>query len=594
VTLPMTAFKFFAPQLVASRDATTGQLRLEGIASSTVRDHHGDTISEKALRKMAATAEAGMVIFMNHSYEVPKDVFGTCEKSMVRKTAERDAAGNSIFDFRIGVVVAQSNAEAVKTFELIEKDKVKLGISIGAMLPEGGYTLDKSEGGRLLIDDIDLIEASIVSIPANPRAWVDYAVKSIFGAYPTLIDDKTKLYSRENPRFSAKRASFLDQLEKGGTMPEADPDEEQESEGTGEVMTGIEVPADGTMTTLTVGDEVDDGSGLPEVADGESTVIERTLQPGEKLAEATDVVQALEAAGATAVPIPEPGHDHLELGDELDVEAHDPDVHKAKAPKMHQHPHAHSHDHEHEHGYDDSKTVHAHGHAHQHSHDHGADHEHDDTQNDYSHNHPHSGSWNNEDHAHGDGAVKADPEPTLQKTVVPDKLASTVTVWESEDGTITEVNTGRKRAKAGENQSVQDSLEPETTGGSSGAEASSEVITASAEPEPDPDPVDEAILSTLKALAAKTEHDAGSTVKALSAALTASREQVVHLRQERDTVVAVAKAAISGTQEILIRVGKLPAGRKTLEYSEIKDTFSDLSDIYDSGIRKAFTQSKRS
>jgi len=182
----MTTFKIFTKgRLIASRtDGSDGQLRIEGVASSTIRDHHGDEITEKALRKMAGSA-VGMTIFLNHEYRVPQDVFGTVERAKVVKSGEVDKrTGQPIYDMRIGVRVAKSNKTAVDTFELIESDAVKLGISVGAMVPEGGATFAKSGGGRYVVDDADLVEASIISLPANSRSWVDHAVKALADIKP--------------------------------------------------------------------------------------------------------------------------------------------------------------------------------------------------------------------------------------------------------------------------------------------------------------------------------------------------------------------------------------------------------------------------
>lgn len=204
----MTNFQISVPTLIASRTADDGELRIEGVASSTVRDHHGDEITEKALRKMAGSA-VGMTIFLNHEYRVPQDVFGVVEKAKVVKSADIDKrTGNPIYDMRVGIRVAKSNPEAVNTFDLIESDAVKLGISIGAMVPEGGATFAKSGGGRYIVDDADLVEASIISLPANSRSWVDHVVKALAG----LDDFATIRGGKENPMFIAKRLELLEAM----------------------------------------------------------------------------------------------------------------------------------------------------------------------------------------------------------------------------------------------------------------------------------------------------------------------------------------------------------------------------------------------
>jgi hypothetical protein len=182
----LSIFKIFAPTLMASR-SEDGKLRIEGIASSTVRDHHGDQLTVKALEKMASSAR-GMTIFMNHSYNVPADVFGRVEKVRLDRTGERDPkSGAEIYDLRMGIVVTKSNAQAVQTFEQIE-DGTRLGLSIGAMIPDGGATFSKEDGGRYIVDDVDLVETSVVGVPANPRSWIDYAVKGLAGKFPEKLE----------------------------------------------------------------------------------------------------------------------------------------------------------------------------------------------------------------------------------------------------------------------------------------------------------------------------------------------------------------------------------------------------------------------
>lgn len=192
MTTPNVVFKIGVPTLVCSRDEATGRPRIEGTASSTVVDSHGDEITLSAQRKMVASAK-GMTIFMNHGYEVPKDVFGSVSKAQLIATRDVDAkTGKPIYDMRIGIDVADSNPLALDTWNLMDKNKVKLGLSIGAMIPEGGAVLSKDSKG-LVIDDIDIIEASVVSVPANPRSFIDYAVKALTSRFPEKVDREALL-----------------------------------------------------------------------------------------------------------------------------------------------------------------------------------------------------------------------------------------------------------------------------------------------------------------------------------------------------------------------------------------------------------------
>lgn len=294
----MTTFKIYTKgRLLASRTADDGQLRIEGIASSTIRDHHGDEITEKALRKMAGSA-LGMTIFLNHEYRVPQDVFGVVERAKVVKSGEIDSrTGQPIYDMRVGIRVAKTNKPAVDTFELIESDAIKLGISIGAMVPEGGATFAKSGGGRYVVDDADLVEASIISLPANSRSWVDHVVKALAGIKPGMPGSVGEL-------ILAKRTELLKEME----ADEADAaDPVQESEGTGEEMVAVELE-EGDVGILTTDGEGDSTSevlkaGTPEAEawkaanSGPAILKDGTEHEGSDIITDADVQEALTEEG---------------------------------------------------------------------------------------------------------------------------------------------------------------------------------------------------------------------------------------------------------------------------------------------------------
>lgn len=173
--IPATKFQIYSGILKASRSAD-GKMRLHGVASSTTKDLHGDVMAETALEDMERAANNNLTIFLNHSYDVPEDVGGSVENARM-KTRGVDGNGNPNKDLDMDILINESNDRAVKTFEAIERG-TKLGLSIGALIPDGGAKKDKSSGSWI-IEHVDLLETSLVGIPANPRSWVDYAVKSL-------------------------------------------------------------------------------------------------------------------------------------------------------------------------------------------------------------------------------------------------------------------------------------------------------------------------------------------------------------------------------------------------------------------------------
>lgn len=159
--------------LLKAYEGPNGEKRFRTTASSTITDLAGDEIVAEAIEKMAAKAQNNLTIFLNHEYRVPEDVLGSVEATSMQ-TRGVDTNGSPIVDLDFDVKLNDSNPRALQTFEAI-KSGVRLGTSIGAIVRHA----EKKKGGGLRIDDLELLEASIVGIPANPRSWVQYAAKSL-------------------------------------------------------------------------------------------------------------------------------------------------------------------------------------------------------------------------------------------------------------------------------------------------------------------------------------------------------------------------------------------------------------------------------
>jgi hypothetical protein len=161
--------------LKAMRDPD-GTMRLKGVASSTIKDLHGDNMLTSALEDMEKAANNNLTIFGNHSYQVPEDVYGSVDHARLKSANTVDDAGDPIYDLDFNIRINDENDRAVKTWKAIDK-QTKLGLSIGAMIPPGGAVRDK-KSGALTIAHVELLETSIVGIPANPRSWIENAVKA--------------------------------------------------------------------------------------------------------------------------------------------------------------------------------------------------------------------------------------------------------------------------------------------------------------------------------------------------------------------------------------------------------------------------------
>jgi HK97 family phage prohead protease len=206
----MRAFKVFVPQLKAAR-TDDGRRTLHGVMSSTIKDLHGDVMTLSALQDMERSAR-GKTFFLNHSYTVPEDVGGTITDIELQMWPDGTGA-----DLPITVEVNEVNPRAVQAHESIENG-TGLGISIGAVIPEGGAKRDKKAGG-FIIEHVELLEASLVGIPANPRSWVEYAVKALNGIEDLEI---TEEWDPDDGQLDAVEPEITDAAEPVETPVELD------------------------------------------------------------------------------------------------------------------------------------------------------------------------------------------------------------------------------------------------------------------------------------------------------------------------------------------------------------------------------------
>lgn len=245
-------FKIFAPLLKTSR-SPDGKLRLHGVASSSIKDRQGDKINLTALSEMERSANENMTIFLNHEYKVPEDVAGSVERAVMRASA----TDPDIHDLAFDIVINESNERAVKAWEAIDGG-TKLGLSIGARIPDGGAKRDRATG-TYQIDHLDLLETSLVGVPANPRSWVEYAVKSL-NAIPQAIEaelGETVTITGDGPL----EAPLVKEIAVEDLPPEDEPEaddtnEEEEAQEPDEVDPEVVLARGGTVNsaTFTVGE----------------------------------------------------------------------------------------------------------------------------------------------------------------------------------------------------------------------------------------------------------------------------------------------------------------------------------------------------
>ncbi len=164
-------FRFHTGQveIFTKQDELGNEMRfLRGVASDDKIDRHGERFSKNALARMAETAKANLTLFGDH--------FHSWENTLGRAV---EAAVNPQGQFE--VVFQLENEEAQpKIRQLWAKlmGKTKLALSVGGRILK---TFIEDAGGQQVrvLDDIELLEVSIVGIPANPRTWVEAIVKSM-------------------------------------------------------------------------------------------------------------------------------------------------------------------------------------------------------------------------------------------------------------------------------------------------------------------------------------------------------------------------------------------------------------------------------
>lgn len=192
-------FKIFSNALKAFERDVDGTSRkfLSCTASSTDKDLHGDFMTAECVQGMAPQAKSkGMTIFLNHSYKVPEDVFG---KTVDSKIVARSESGTQFWDLDLEIMLNESNQRALDTYAAIKDQGMKMGVSIGAMIEDYAF-IDEDAGfwGGLEIKAVNLLEASIVGIPANQRSWVVNALDAL-GAPKAIINKALGRTKESNP-----------------------------------------------------------------------------------------------------------------------------------------------------------------------------------------------------------------------------------------------------------------------------------------------------------------------------------------------------------------------------------------------------------
>ena len=534
-------------------DSPDGRPRLRGVASSTVRDLHGDIMTQSAIDDMVRAANGNMTVFLNHEYKVPEDIFGSVENATTRPFRDGTEAGvEMVYD----LLVDDTNARAMQAYNSVKRGS-KLGLSVGALIPEGGAHKNK-DGGGWIIEHVELLETSLVSIPANQRSWVEFAAKSLFstGDAISLGEDSPGvallLSHGELPDSAFACISPGGTKEAGKTRPLSLRHYPHHT-ASGGVDPGL------LRSALSrIGDPSNEQCGKAHLE-----AHAKSLGMGERSEKALGDVDFVDA-----------------ITDDFDIhhfltEAADSESDAPLQRQEFEHDHEHAHTHNHEHSHDDGAMVHGHEHSHLHAHGHqhgGADdHPHDEAMNHPDHNHDHNNST--EDHPHnrfdakdsGDTDNDADePKRGLdpdrdKKDTEPSLTAAKVTVT---------VETDPPQQEASKSDPVNaDALADEDADGED--ELLGDTVTQSL-------PLTSS-LGEMANLLSKTAIELVETKRALAAALTA-KDDAVRARRKAETE---RREVLSKTKSLLDRLADEPLVRRTAVAVAQKSFRDQFSGVYD-------------
>jgi len=157
-----------------TQDAVHGGIEpiVHMVGSSTVRDLEEDSMQMSALADMMQVRPK-LSIWLNHDYALPDSLFGSLVDRPELFTA------NGIADLHLNVGVEMDNPNAARTYKYIRNGR-QFGCSVGCMVKDWEAADDDDYGGPINILHVEVVEFSVVGIPANQRCWVENAIKGIF------------------------------------------------------------------------------------------------------------------------------------------------------------------------------------------------------------------------------------------------------------------------------------------------------------------------------------------------------------------------------------------------------------------------------
>ena len=147
--------------------------------SSNVEDLQGDTVTDEGLASMAQVTpgEAYSNLYLNHNYTLPYSFFGKLLASpVIVKTG-------SIADLHLASDCTMKQDAAKGTYIEIQNG-AHFGCSAGFIITKWHVEGEETDWwSPIFIDEVTILEFSVVGLPANPRAWVESGIKGLFERY---------------------------------------------------------------------------------------------------------------------------------------------------------------------------------------------------------------------------------------------------------------------------------------------------------------------------------------------------------------------------------------------------------------------------
>ena len=196
-------FKFSLPiiktyiEIQKDDDGNEKEVRfVEGIASSTDKDLHGDKMAPSAIKTMAESLKLH-VINLNSEHD-------TSWQSELGELIELDVTKEN--QLRIKARLNEMSKATDLWYALTDLNK-KLGLSIGGFVKE--YEMEKDEDGdeprwMRVYKDIELDHIAVTSRPANPKTWVSVISKSIEISEADLKEVKKRVPATYNKEQTLK------------------------------------------------------------------------------------------------------------------------------------------------------------------------------------------------------------------------------------------------------------------------------------------------------------------------------------------------------------------------------------------------------